>query len=165
MVAASSHVPLYSLVESTQRVYGVRLSFVSARTIKRHHHHRHTSASAVRKGMRQSLPGATFSAFAMVWTCFLALFLFLLGLILLGGGSPYSMYASLVCPFSSWPHSCSSLKLPLFDASVPAVDAQALVVAIPHAFCPVLCCCCSCFLQLGPSRLFSEGVAYVVRPH
>jgi hypothetical protein len=37
-VAASSHVPLYSLVESTQRVYGVRLIFVSARTNKRHHH-------------------------------------------------------------------------------------------------------------------------------
>jgi hypothetical protein len=34
-----SHVPLYSLVESTQRVYGVRLFFVSARTNKRHHHH------------------------------------------------------------------------------------------------------------------------------
>jgi hypothetical protein len=39
IVEASSHVPLYSLVESTQRVYGVRLFFVSARTNKRHHHH------------------------------------------------------------------------------------------------------------------------------
>ena len=39
MVAASSHVPLYSLVESTQSVYGIRLFFVSARTNKRHHHH------------------------------------------------------------------------------------------------------------------------------
>jgi hypothetical protein len=28
-----------SMVESTQRVYGSRLSFVSARTNKRHHHH------------------------------------------------------------------------------------------------------------------------------
>ena len=35
---ASSHVTLYSVVESTQRVYGVRLCFVSARTNKRHHH-------------------------------------------------------------------------------------------------------------------------------
>jgi hypothetical protein len=33
-VVASSHVPLYSLVESTQRVYGVGLFFVSARTNK-----------------------------------------------------------------------------------------------------------------------------------
>jgi hypothetical protein len=39
MVEASSHVPLFSLVESTQRVYGVRIFFVSARTNKRHHHH------------------------------------------------------------------------------------------------------------------------------
>jgi hypothetical protein len=39
MVAASSHVPLYSLVESTQRIYGFRLFVVSARTNKRHHHH------------------------------------------------------------------------------------------------------------------------------
>ncbi len=31
--------PLYSVVESTQRVYGVRLICVSARTNKRHHHH------------------------------------------------------------------------------------------------------------------------------
>jgi hypothetical protein len=61
----------------------------------------HTSASAVRKGMCQPLPGATFFAVAMVWTCFLAIFQSLLGLILLGGGSPYSMYASLVSPFSS----------------------------------------------------------------
>jgi hypothetical protein len=40
MVAASSHVPLYSLVESTPRVYVVRLSFVSARTnkLKTSHH-------------------------------------------------------------------------------------------------------------------------------
>jgi hypothetical protein len=38
MVDASSHVPLYSVVESTQRVYGLRLIFVSARTNKRHHH-------------------------------------------------------------------------------------------------------------------------------
>ena len=36
--------PLYSLEESTQRVYGVRLYFVSART-KRHHHHHHHSLS------------------------------------------------------------------------------------------------------------------------
>ena len=34
MVEASSHVPLYSLVESTQKVYGVSLFFVSARTNK-----------------------------------------------------------------------------------------------------------------------------------
>jgi len=34
----SSHVPLYSVVESTQRVYGLRLIFVSERTNKRHHH-------------------------------------------------------------------------------------------------------------------------------
>ena len=61
----------------------------------------HTSASAVRKGMCQSLPGATFSAVAMVWTCFLAIFLSLLGLTLPGGGSPYFMYESLVSPFSS----------------------------------------------------------------
>jgi hypothetical protein len=32
-------VPLYSVVESTQRVYGLRLIVVSARTNKRHHHH------------------------------------------------------------------------------------------------------------------------------
>jgi hypothetical protein len=38
MVEASSHVPLYSLVESTQRVYDLRLFFVSARTNKAHHH-------------------------------------------------------------------------------------------------------------------------------
>jgi hypothetical protein len=38
-VDASSQVFLYSVVESTQRVYGVRLCFVSARTNKRHHHH------------------------------------------------------------------------------------------------------------------------------
>ena len=38
MVEASSHVPLYSLVESTLLVYGARLFFVSARTNKRHHH-------------------------------------------------------------------------------------------------------------------------------
>jgi hypothetical protein len=37
-VDASSHVPLYSVVESTQRVYGLRLIFVSARTNKRNHH-------------------------------------------------------------------------------------------------------------------------------
>jgi hypothetical protein len=35
MVDASSHVPLYSVVESTQRVYGLRLIFVSARTNKK----------------------------------------------------------------------------------------------------------------------------------
>jgi hypothetical protein len=46
MVAASSHVSLYSLVESTQRVYGIRLLFVSARTNKRHHHHAPRDASA-----------------------------------------------------------------------------------------------------------------------
>jgi hypothetical protein len=34
MVEASSHVPLYPLVESTQMVYGVSLFFVSARTNK-----------------------------------------------------------------------------------------------------------------------------------
>ena len=34
----------HSLIESTQRVYGVRLFFVSARTNKRHHHH-HGSTS------------------------------------------------------------------------------------------------------------------------
>ncbi len=39
MVEASSHLPLYSLVESTQRVYVVRIFFVFARTNKRHHHH------------------------------------------------------------------------------------------------------------------------------
>jgi hypothetical protein len=38
MVEASSHVPLYSLVESTQRVYDLGLFFVSARTNKTHHH-------------------------------------------------------------------------------------------------------------------------------
>jgi hypothetical protein len=32
---------------------------------------------------------------------FLAIFQSLLGLILLGGGSPYSMYPSLVSPFSA----------------------------------------------------------------
>jgi hypothetical protein len=79
--------------------------------------------------MCRSLPGATFSALAMVWTCFLAIFPSLLGLTLPGGGSPYSMYASLVYPFSSGLDlqsiSCpsSSLKLPLCDASVPALDA------------------------------------------
>ncbi len=36
---ASSHVPLYSVVESTQRVYDSRLIVVSERTKKRHHHH------------------------------------------------------------------------------------------------------------------------------
>jgi len=61
----------------------------------------HTSPSAVRKGRCQSLPGATFSAVAMVWTCFLAIFRSLLCLILPAGGSPYSMYASLVSPFSA----------------------------------------------------------------
>jgi hypothetical protein len=40
MGTEGGYVPLYSLVESTQRVYGVRLFFVSARTNKRHHHHR-----------------------------------------------------------------------------------------------------------------------------
>ena len=39
MVEASPHVPLYFLVESTQRVHGVRLILFSARTNKRHHHH------------------------------------------------------------------------------------------------------------------------------
>jgi hypothetical protein len=39
MAAASSHMHLCSMVESTQRVYGVKLFFVSARTNKRHHHH------------------------------------------------------------------------------------------------------------------------------
>ncbi len=39
IVEASSHVPLYSSVESTQRVYVAKLFFVSARTNKRHHHH------------------------------------------------------------------------------------------------------------------------------
>jgi hypothetical protein len=37
----------------------------------------------------------TFSAVAMVWTCSLAIFRSLLCLILLGGGCPYFMYASL----------------------------------------------------------------------
>jgi hypothetical protein len=61
----------------------------------------HTSPSAVRTEKCQSLPGATSSAVAMVWTCFLAISRSLLCLILLGGGSPYSMYSSLVSPFSS----------------------------------------------------------------
>jgi hypothetical protein len=52
--------------------------------------------------------------------------------------------------------------MPLFLPSTPAAS---VVVAIPHAFCPVLCCCCSCLLQLSPARLFSEGIAYAVRPH
>jgi hypothetical protein len=34
MVEASSHVPLYSLVESTQMVYGVNLCVVSQEQIK-----------------------------------------------------------------------------------------------------------------------------------
>ena len=38
MVAASLHMLLYSFVESTQRLYSVRLFFVSARTNKSHHH-------------------------------------------------------------------------------------------------------------------------------
>ena len=38
---------------------------------------------------------------SIVWTCFLAIFQSLLGLTLPGGGNPYSMYASLVSPFSS----------------------------------------------------------------
>ena len=67
------------------------------------------------------------------------------------------------------PHSWSFLKLPLFAASCPSCDAcslqPALVVAIPHPFCPVLCFRCSCLLQFGPSCLFSEGVAHTVRPH
>ena len=52
-----------------------------------------TSPFAARKGMCQSLPEATFSAVAMVWTCFLTIFLPLLCLTLLGGGSPCSKYA------------------------------------------------------------------------
>ena len=85
----------------------------------------HASPAAVCKGMCQSLPGATFSAVAMVWTCFFAIFRSLLCLILLGGGSPYSKYSSQVSPFSKHflPHSLSSLKLPLFDASAPSFDA------------------------------------------
>ena len=39
MVDASSHVPLYSVVESTQRVYGRRQIIVSERTSKNHNHH------------------------------------------------------------------------------------------------------------------------------
>jgi hypothetical protein len=49
IVAPSSHVPLYSLVESTQRVYGVRLFFVSARTNKRHHHQHQVNLRGAKK--------------------------------------------------------------------------------------------------------------------
>jgi len=61
----------------------------------------HTSPSAVRTEKCQSLPGATSSAVAMVYTCFLAIFRSLLCLILLGGGSPYCMNASMVSPCSA----------------------------------------------------------------
>jgi hypothetical protein len=47
---ASSHVLLYSVVQSTQRVYGVRLCFVSARTNKRHHHHQRVEDEHERAG-------------------------------------------------------------------------------------------------------------------
>ena len=62
MVAASSHMPLYSLVESTQRVYGVRLFFVSARTNKRHHHHHNRQVRARARGLlsRGEEEGQTF---------------------------------------------------------------------------------------------------------
>jgi hypothetical protein len=87
------------------------------------------------------------SASAMVWTCFLAIFPSLLGLNLPGGGSPYSMYATLVFPFSLWsrsskhflPHSCSSLKLPLWDASVPALDACNHCWLWQYHMCSVQC--------------------------
>ena len=49
----------------------------------------------------RSLPGATSVAAAMSWTCFSSIYLFLLGLILLGGESPYSMYVLLIFPFSA----------------------------------------------------------------
>jgi hypothetical protein len=61
--------------------------------------------------MYQSPPEATFSAVAMVWTCFLTISLFLLDSILPGGESKHFL-----------PHSCPFLKLPLLDASVPSVD-------------------------------------------
>ena len=60
----------------------------------------HTSPAVVRTGMCQSLPGATFSAVAMVWTYSSAIFRSLLCWILLGGGSPYSTYLLPAFPFS-----------------------------------------------------------------
>jgi hypothetical protein len=67
------------------------------------------------------------------------------------------------------PQSCSRV---IFETSTlgclcscPRHLQPALVVAIPHTFCPVLCCCCSCLLQLSPACLFSEGIASAVRPH
>jgi hypothetical protein len=36
-----------------------------------------------------------------------------------------------------------------------------MVVAVPHSFCPVLCCYCSYLLQFSPPRLPSEGTLFV----
>ena len=41
---------------------------------------------------------------------------------------------------------------------------KALLIS-SHTCCPVLCCCRSCSLQFGPSRLFPEVVTDAVRPH
>ena len=41
----------------------------------------------------------------------------------------------------------------------------ALVMTIPHTCCPIRRRRCPHLLQFSPSRLFSEGVAYAVRPH